>query len=463
MRKLTACLLPGLVLAVASARADTLRLDAAKAVELALSNPKVVELTRAKIEDAAAGKSVACGSFLPQVSAAATYTRLAQAGEFTMYAARESVFGVPVFDPQGNHIGQTAPIPVAVGLDTFHLKLGSENNYGVTGTVQQTLFTWGKLINAYRIAGLNLEMTIEGVRQTRSQLRVDATSAFYQALLARRTVDVMNDALRQLKGHVGQVQSLYDNGMAAKLDLTKATLGLQQMEAQVSQIENGAGLATAALLNTLGIEPGTPVSFAEDLAPDSMAVGLDSAQAQALRDRPELKQLRDAVKMSELGIAIARTANLPNAFAQVNASYKNPVGFNAEWGADWNATAGISMPLFTGMSNLSKLRQSQAKYRQARVGLAMAEDGIRLEVEALHNTLKQEQKNIEYQSQNVSLAEDALEMAETGYKNGLVTNLEYLDTQLALTRSRLSHLSSLANHRIAGARLRRAMGIAEEE
>jgi outer membrane protein TolC len=54
-------------------------------------------------------------------------------------------------------------------------------------------------------------------------------------------------------------------------------------------------------------------------------------------------------------------------------------------------------------------------------------------------------------------------MAETGYQNGLVTNLEYLDTQLALTQSRVSYLSSLANHRIAGARLRQAMGIAEQE
>jgi outer membrane protein len=458
MRKFLACLLPGLILALASARADTLQLDAAKAVELALSNPKVVELARAKIEDAAAGKGVTFGSFLPQVSASGTYTRLAQASEFTMYAARESVFGVPVFDPQGNYIGQTAPIPVAVGLDTFHLKLGSENNIALTGTVQQTLFTWGKIINAYRIAGLNLDMTIEGVRQARSQLRVDATSAFYQALLARKTVEVMNDALGQLKGHVGQVQSLYDNGMATKLDLMKATLGLQQMEAQVSQIESGTELALAALLNTLGVEPGTPVSFVEDLAPDSMAVELDSAQAQALRDRPELKQLRDAVKMSELGIAIARTANLPNAFAQVNGSYKNPVGFSAGWGTDWNATAGVSMPLFTGMSNASRLRQSQARVRQARVGLAMAEDGIRLDVHAQVLALNQESKNMKYQAKNVEVAEAALGLAEQRFQNGLLTNLDYMDSQLALTQVRVAYMNALANYQVAKARLQKAVG-----
>jgi outer membrane protein TolC len=93
----------------------------------------------------------------------------------------------------------------------------------------------------------------------------------------------------------------------------------------------------------------------------------------------------------------------------------------------------------------------------------MAEDGIRLEVKALHSTLNQEQENIEYQAENVEVAEAALAMAETGYENGLVTNLEYMDTQLALTQSRVSHLSSLANHKIARAKLRQAMGTPEEK
>ena len=458
MRKFIACLLPGLILALASAHADTLQLDAAKAVELALANPKVVQLAWAKIEDAAAGRSVAFGSFLPQVSASGTYTRLGTVSEFTMYAAKESVFGLPVFDPTGNYIGKTIPIPVAVGLETLNLKLGSYNNMSIAGTVQQTLFTWGKLINAYRIAGLNLDMTVEGVYQARSQIRVDATSAFYQALLARKTVGVMDSALSQLKGHVGQVQSLYDNGMATKLDLMKATLGLQQMEAQVSQIQSGVELALAALLNTLGLEPGRPVTFVDDLAPDSMAVELDSAQAQALRDRPELKQLRDAARMAGLGVSISRTANLPTAFAQVNGYYKNPVGFTAGWGTDWNATVGVSMPLFTGFANVSRLKQAQARERQARVGLAMAEDGIRLDVQASVLALNQEARNRAYAQKNVEVAEAALGLAEQRFQNGLLTNLDYMDSQLALTQARVAYLNALVNYQVAKARLQKAVG-----
>jgi outer membrane protein TolC len=199
MRKFATILLAGLLaVAAASGSTDTLRLDARQAVDMALSSPKQVEWATAKMMEAGAGTRAAFGAFLPQISATGTYTRLAKVSEFTMMAAHESVFGVPVFDPTGNYIGQTAPIPVAVGVDTFHLKLGSADNFALTGTVQQTLFTWGKLINAYRIAGLNQEIQMQALMQARAQLRVDVTSGYYQALLARRTVEVMNGALRQL-------------------------------------------------------------------------------------------------------------------------------------------------------------------------------------------------------------------------------------------------------------------------
>ena len=459
MRRLALCLVAGLLLAGAvTARADTLRLDAAKAVELALANNRQIAQAQAKLDEAAAGKGTAFGSFLPQLSASATYTRLGTVSKFTSAVPIIDTVPLPVIGPNGDTIGYTPPVPLTMGSYPVELKLGSADNFALTGTVQQTLFTWGKLINAYRIAGLSFDLQKEAAAQARAQVRVDATQGFYQALLARRTVEVMNDALRQLKGHVGQVQSLYDNGMATKLDLMKATLGQQQMEAQISQIENGAELATAALLNTLGLDPGTSVAFAEELAPDSTTVDPDQVTGQALERRPELAQLRDAVKMANLGVSIARTANLPNAFAQVNGSYKNPVGFSTGWGTDWNATAGLSMPIFTGLSNLNKLKAAQARQRQARVALAMVEDGVKLEVKALALGLNQEAKNAAYQKKNVEVAEAALGLAQARYENGLLTNLDYMDSQLALTQARVAYLNALANHRVARAKLQKAVG-----
>lgn len=454
-------LIPFLLAAMAAppALADTLVLDAGRCVELALQNNLAIAAARARLDEAASGRRAAFGSFLPQVSATGTYTRLAKASSLTMYSAHDTIMTVPVFDPEGNYIGQTGvPVRVPVGVDSFSLKLSNENNYALTGTVQQTLFTWGKLVNAYRIAGLSEEIQDAALDAARADVKVQAVQSFHGALLAQKTAALMAESREQLTRHVARVQALYDNGLATRLDLLRATVGLTNLKAQLAQVENGAALAAAALRTVIGIDEGQAIVLADSLWADTATVDVDAALARALEGRPELVQLRKAARIAELGVRIARTANLPSAFVQANGSYKNPVGFSAEWGPDWNATAGISWPIFTGGANLAKLKAARSRQRQARIALAQVEDAVRLDVRAQAASVQAEAQNVGYQTENVGVARTALELAETRYANGLLTNLEYLDTQLALMQARLARLNSLANYQVARARLARATG-----
>lgn len=410
-----------LVLTTAFAQVDTLRLDVDLAIELALKNNNAVQLAKAKLQEASAGKGAALGSFLPQISASGTYYRMTP-----------------------NKFGD--------------IELGSADNYTLRGTAQQTFLTWGKLINAYRIAGLSFNIEQEAFRQAQAQTKVQATEGFYGALLARKMEELMKESYDQLKRHVNQVQALYDNGLARKLDLMRAKVGLTNMQVQLSQIENGSKLALASLLTTLGLKPETPIALSGDLEFSPWNVDYNQALDAAWTKRPELLQLRKTAQIADLATRIALTANLPTAFAQFNYDYKKPLGFEPKWGSDWNLTVGLTMPIFTGLTNWHKLIQAQAQQRQARIGVAMLEDGVRLEIQALVNTLNQEIENIKNQKENVDVAEEALKIAETSYQNGLITNLEYMDTQLALLQSRVSYLNSLTNYKIAKAKLQKAMG-----
>ncbi len=438
---------------------DTLVLDPEKVIELALKNNYSIQVNKEKVLEAAAGKGVAFGSFLPQVSLSGSYTRLGTLNEFEMVTPIYKRLPLRVYDPQtGQIIGFTDSIPLAVGADTLSIPMGSQNNYLLRGTIQQTIFTWGKLINAYRIAGLGLKMQEAVYEQARQQTKVQALEAFYQALLAQRSKELLKESYEQLKRHVEQAERLYDEGLATRLDLMRARVSLTNMANQVEQVEQGARLALAALLNVIGIPQETVVILKSELKEESVAIAPDSAVAMALKNRPELLQLRQALRMAELGVRISRTANLPTLFAAANYDYKKPLGFQDRWGKDWNATIGVSLPLFTGGANLNKLKQAQSKYRQAFLSLKMVEDAIKLEVEAALVALNQERKNITYQKENVNLAEEAFRLAEERYQNGLLSNLEFLDIQLQLTQSRVAHLNALANYQIARARLLRAMG-----
>ncbi len=439
--------------------ADTLFLDAEKAIELALKNNPQLKQYQEKVLEARDGKAVAFSNFLPQLSASATYTRLGSVNEMELVTPTYRQLPLRVYDPRtGEIIGFTDSVPLPVGADTMSIALGSLNNYNLRLNLQQTLFTWGKLLNAYRIAGLGLEAQKAAREQTEQEIKLQALQAFYQTLLAEKTVALLQESYEQLQRHVNQVEKLYDNGLASRLDFMRARVSLTNMANQLTQVQNGAEIARAVLCNITGIPFTTTIILDEELKPEPLPFDSVHAIDTARRYRPELVQLRRLVQIADLNVRIARTANLPTLFASTNLDYKKPLGFEDKWGQDWNATIGLSWPLFTGLGNLHKLRQAESRYRQTRWNEKMVEDAIALDVRSAIKNLMQEEKNIAYQGENVLLAEEAFRLAEEKYRNGLISNLEFLDTQLALTQSRLSYFTALANYQIARTKYLRAIG-----
>jgi len=438
---------------------DTLLLTLDKAINLALANNRLIAQTKEKVKEAMAGKGIALGALLPQMTLSGTYYRLDRVSKFSMVFPRYENFPLPVIDPTtGETIGFTPPIPMIVGADTFGMELGVRNNYLLRGTIQQTLFTWGKLYNVYRIAGLSLDMEKENLRATEGAVKVSVVETFYQTFLAQKTLELLNESKEQLQRHWERVKRLYDKGLASRLDLLRTEVKLAEIEASVLRMENNFQLALKSLLLSLGLDLETPVLLSVELDSTPARIELESAQKTALAKRPESKQLRAALKVAHLGKEIALTSNLPTLFSQLNYDYKKPVGLENKWGTDWNVTLGFQMPLFTGFSNYNKIKQAQARERQAKIALTILEEGIKLEVTSLVNTLNQEIENIALQKKNLRLAEEAFSLAGKSYEAGLVTNLEYLDSQISFLSSQISYWSSLANYQIVLTKLKKAMG-----
>ncbi len=66
------------------------------------------------------------------------------------------------------------------------------------------------------------------------------------------------------------------------------------------------------------------------------------------------------------------------------------------------------------------------------------------------------------QRENVTLAERGLEIAQARYEVGLMSNLEVLDAQAALTQARLGYYQSLYGYALAKLNMRRSRGELDE-
>jgi outer membrane protein TolC len=365
----------------------------------------------------------------------------------------------PIYDTLGNMIGHTDSIPIIVGASVETLQMSQKDNYDLRVSATQTLFTWGKLFNALKIGGLAYDMEKENYRKAKQDLKLQVTQVFYQTMLADRGVALMHEAFTQMQKHIDQIDKLYKSGMVTNLDLLRAKVQLANIRTQVIRIDNGRNLAYTVLKSVLSISDETPVVLQDTFSFLNNSMSLDNAISTALTERSEIKNMRRTVKIANRALWIQRTANLPNVFTAFNYDYKKPYTIGSDvWGKDWNVTLGASMPLFTGGSNLFKAKQIKAQLKQAKLGLAMLEDGITLDVKSAYFNLEQEKQILSYQSENVQTAEQALNLAEQRYVNGQITNLEYMDIQLALTQARFDQMTSISNCIIAQVKLLNALG-----
>ena len=67
-----------------------------------------------------------------------------------------------------------------------------------------------------------------------------------------------------------------------------------------------------------------------------------------------------------------------------------------------------------------------------------------------------------FQRENVALAERGLGIAQARYDAGLLSNLEVLDAQAALSQARLGYYESLHSYSLAKLNMRRARGELDE-
>lgn len=457
MRKITLLVL---LLPVAFLVGDTLSITLSEAIEIALEKNETILSAEAKLSEKKAGIGVARSAFLPSVDIQGIYTRLGKIQSFEMEIPRYAMLPLQVYDAQtGDTIGYTDSVPMVVGADTMALKMGKRNNYVLRTTVKQTLFTGGKVLNGYKIAMLGYEIEEQNYKKITNDIKFKVTEIFYKTLAVQEAVNLIKESYSQMERHVGQVETLYKNGYVSKLDLLRAKVGLSNLRTQMIRTENGHKLAKDRLKMLLALDLDDEISFEEELEYVPYEITLEQATEIALEKRPEIHILKKTVDLTNKAINIEKAGFAPNVFAALNYDYKKPISFSDNnWGTDWNVTVGFTLPIFTGFSRLKKIAERKAQAKQVEYGLEQLEQGIKLEVRSAYINLTQEEEILKYQDENIKQAEEALRLADERYRNGFITNLEYMDTQLALLQARTEYISSLSNYLIAGAKLDAAMG-----
>ena len=428
MRKITISIFLCMFIITGTAGLSTagMKLDLEGSINYALEHSRSVLAAGEKLNEAKAQVATARASFIPSVNITGSYTGIPE--------AQSLIFP----DGAGGYTEM-----VFRGKDTYM--------YGTT--VSQPLFMSGLLVNAYGLSTANKRASEEEYLKAKDEVVFETKKAFYTLLLAREMKTLSEESYSQTKKHVDQVKVMYDNGMVSKLDLLRAQVQLSNIRPRVTQAENGLALAEDAFRMTLGVPPGTEIEVEGEFRFEPVEVDTEESVSTALKSASDLIIMKEREKMVKKQIGMARAECLPSVIAMYNDQHMKPYNFVNDWGDEWNVMLQLQFPIFNGLGVRGKVNSAKAQLKQAQYGYQTLREATALQVRQTCMTLQQEEETIASQKQNIEQAKEALSIAEERYNRGIISNLEYMDTQLALTQAKANYFQAITNYAVAKARL----------
>jgi outer membrane protein len=416
------------VFSLSQAQEETLNLNLDECLSMAYENNKTLLQSEERINAAKYKIEEARSGFFPQLSLNGSYTRLGR---------------VPGFDVPGT---------------SMKAEFGTANNYNLMLSLQQPLFTWGRIRNSYDMSKYGLPLSREEFRRNQQEIKFNVVSLFYSALLAKELIKVREESIDRIEDHLSTVQERYDKGYASEFDVLRVKVQLANAGPPLVQAKNLHHLTLDNLKNLLGISLKDSVNLEGRLEFDPVEVDQAQAEESAFRNRSELKSVKQQKSVGRKALALAKAGNKPSLFGTANYEYKRPFYSEDKWKTDWNFTLALSLPIFDGFLTRSKVKGAKSDLRQLDIIEKQIQDQIGLQISQAISDLSLARENILSQQENVKQAKESLRIAKVQYEKGMLTNLELMDTEFALTVAETNYLQALSDYLIAKAKYEKAVG-----
>ena len=412
-----------------------LSLTVDQAVQTGLENSKALRTSQFKVNAAEAKSSETTTLGLPSLKFQGAYTRLSD---------------IP-------------PSAITTPFGVFEIAPTILNNYTLRATIQQPLFTGGKISGAQDAAEYASEATKEDFKKDRSDVIYNIKAAYWNMYRAIEFKKFVDENVAQIKAHATDAENMMKQGLLTNNDLLKVQVQLS--DALVRQIDatNNVRLSTIALNNTLGVPLSTEIELASSISVTERAwESIDVLVKKAFEKRPEIVGMDARIKASESSLSSAQGGWWPQVFLTGNYNYLRPnqrvFPSKDEFKDTWDVTLSVSFDIWNWNQTGHQTTQAEAQVAQAQEGLSMMKDGVTLEVTQQYLSVLQAKERKNVSEQGVRQAEENYRVTNERYKKGLNVNSDLLDAEVALLQAKLNLTQSLVDYELSMARLARAVG-----
>ena len=331
-----------------------------------------------------------------------------------------------------------------------------------TGSVSiglsQTLWSGGRIGLGIAVAEANVAAGRENVRAVEQQVLASVVAAYADVLRDEEILRIRESNLAVLQRQLDESNARFEVGEITRTDVAQSEARLAQSQADVANARAQLAVSRANFAAVVGQTPGTlaPLPALEGIPAD-----FDTALSIALEENPGVRAAAWSQAAAEGRVALARAEYLPS--IRATASYGASTDDLGDLGeltdnTALRAGATLSVPLFTGGLNASRVTQALEQANAAQIALEGERRGVLQSVSTAYAQLVSARATVAAGEEAVRAASVAAEGVRQEAQVGLRTTLDVLNQELELRNAQVALANARRNEYVAQANLLVAMG-----
>lgn len=344
-------------------------------------------------------------------------------------------------------------------------RVGTEERWTARVEATQSLFVGGQdVLETMRDRNFRAA-AIHAMQSVVNDVVFQVHQQFYQVLVNKARVTVREQAIDLLEQELESEKKKLEAGIVSNFNVLRAEVALANAQTPYIQARDEYKLSLEDFRRVIGLphkkgDETIAIELVGDLQYAPVEPDLEDMIAQALAHRPELKQLQKEYKAGRRDVWAARSDFLPDVKA-FGAYEEGTSSFGrSTWDTDegWEAGVRGEWNIFSGFSTFGRAGQAKARRTMSAIELEEAELIVEIEARRAYSSLIEAVALAKASEKVVEQAEESLRLAQVRFDEGVSTQLDLLDSQVALTEARTNKIQALFQFNVALARQRRATG-----
>ena len=382
-----------------------------------------------------------------------TSLRITQKGEETAEAALKSARG-----ENGVSVTAVGSLGTEKNSSSKHAESSSAS---LTGSIP--IYTGGRNQAAIKSASVGVEAARLTTERQRENVKLSVILAYYNAVQAKKTIAVRQEAVDNYEAHYANVEQLFTAGSRARIDVIRSSVELSNARYELINAQDTYEVRLAILRDYININREEPLNLTEDFSYDAFGGTLQECIDYAYGHRKDLLVDVYTLEQRELAVKMAKAGYLPSVSVSAGGSVSGSNQPSWDWTNGLSARVSASWNIFDSGVTRAAVESAETARDVAQLTLDRDWESIDLALRQAYFNMRGSEEQLRSTADAVDQAKEDYFIESEKYRAGEGIMLDVLDAQKSLSDAELNHISAQYDYMRYKATVENAMGISLTE